>query len=437
MKDLSLFQVIVLTVSGLLLVIGVIVFATRGGSSRSGAAIGKVVIWGTLDSGAMDNILSTARQTDHSLDQVSYVEKSPATYEKDLINAIAAGTPPDLFVLPQDDLGQFIDKIQLIPYSTISKNSFDSSFVDESQLYAQQNGLIALPLMVDPLVMYINRDIFATGGIATDPVHWSDVLADTPHLTALSGNTVSRSAVAFGLWQNVTNAKEIFSMLVMQAGDPIVVQKNWVPQPVLGANQSGAVENPAEAALRFYTDFANPSKSVYSWNRAQPDSRDAFTAGELAMYFGFASEYQTLLSTNPNLNMSVAMMPQVDGTSVSTTYGNLIGLAVSRNTGNASGAIAVANALTGSADAQLFSSAFHLPSARRDLLASAPANDPIQLVFMRSALIARGFYDPDPQGTDDTFRSMVESVVSGSQTPSDAVIMGGQRFAKLFPLPQQ
>ena len=61
-----------------------------------------------------------------------------------------------------------------------------------------------------------------------------------------------------------------------------------------------------ETALLFYTDFTNPSKTSYSWNAALPQSFDAFTSGELAAYLGYASEYNSIISRNPNLRFKSA-----------------------------------------------------------------------------------------------------------------------------------
>jgi len=37
---------------------------------------------------------------------------------------------------------------------------------------------------------------------------------------------------------------------------------------------------PAQEALRFYTDFANPGKEVYSWNEKMPNSIEALFKGK-------------------------------------------------------------------------------------------------------------------------------------------------------------
>jgi hypothetical protein len=36
---------------------------------------------------------------------------------------------------------------------------------------------------------------------------------------------------------------------------------------------------------------ASSVRPEYSWNRSLPNSSDAFANGDLAIYFGFASEY--------------------------------------------------------------------------------------------------------------------------------------------------
>ena len=56
------------------------------------------------------------------------------------------------------------------------------------------------------------------------------------------------------------------------------------------------------SVLKFYTDFADPLKDVYSWNKSFSNSRDAFSAENLVFYLGYASELQSLINKNPNQN---------------------------------------------------------------------------------------------------------------------------------------
>jgi len=437
MKPSNTFQILIIGVAVFLLIIGIVVFALFGGKFGGGSQ-GPVVIWGTSDSQTMNNVINTLRITDKSFDSVTYVQKDVALYENGIVNAIAAGSPPDLLLLPQADIAQFSDKLQIIPYSSVSQSAYTNAFVDEAQLFLTPVGEYALPLMIDPLVMYWNRDLFATAGIASPPALWSDLINNAPKLTTsdAAGN-IKRSAAALGLWNNVTNAKAIFSTLVMQAGDRIVAQNEATGKEisVFGSRPQGAVETPAESALRFYTDFANPSKSVYSWNRAQPDAQDAFAAGNSALYFGYASEAGELQARNPNLHFGVALMPQAQGGSTNITYGNMTGLAIPRGAKNATGALAIAQKFTASAGADLIAQNFHLPPVARALIQNVP-DDATQQIFMKSALIARAWYDPNPPATNSIFQAMVESVVSGAVAPADAVMTGTQAFTRLLPQTQ-
>lgn len=432
MKNLTTFQLIVLGLFVIFLLVGVGVFSAFGGLLGS-AKVGPVVIWGTLDQNTIDNTLATLRSSDKTFESVSYVEKNPSTYEQDLVNAMASGKGPDLFVIPQDEVSAFTDKITVIPYSAYSEAQFTASFIDEGNLFLTPQGALALPLTIDPLVMYWNRDLFASAGVASPPQYWSDLINLAPKITSIDpSSNVSKSAVALGLWQNIVNAKAILSALFMQAGDQIVGRDaNGNPAPVFGITPQGAPENPAESALRFYTEFADPGKTTYSWNASLQNSRLAFTSGTLGIYFGFASELQAIANANPNLNFSVSPLPQLQGSTAHLTFGTIEGVAISRAAQNPQGALAVAEKFTGSQAVALLSQAFLLPPVRRDVVIDTSNNAPMQ-VFVESSLIARGWLDPDPAQSSQVFQAMVEDTVSGAQEPSGAVAQAAQAFAALF-----
>jgi multiple sugar transport system substrate-binding protein len=431
MKDFSPFQIAVMTGCIVAAVIGVLMFALLR-SAGPGSAVGEVTIWGTPSQQVVQPIIDSFRQTDSAFQQVTYQEISPDTYLSVLVNALASGNAPDLVLLSQKDMYAFSDKLQVIPYSTVSQSDFVNTFVDEGQLFLTSQGSLALPLVVDPLMQYWNRDSLAQAAVAQPPKLWNEFIDLAVRLTkADQAGTISKSAVALGGWQNIPNAKAILSALVMQAGDSITTFGSNGLQPTFGQNFAQSVSNPVESALRFYTDFANPSKSVYSWNRSLPSAQDAFVAGDLAIYFGFASENRMIATRNPNLHFGVSALPQAQGGRV-LTYGNIIGLAIPRGAKNPNGALTIAEKLTSTAAVTQFSSALNLSPARRDLIGPVP-NDATQTTVLQSALIARGFLDPNPAASESIFKTMVESVLSGQNTPADATQNASQAFQRLFP----
>ncbi len=429
---MSTFQIAVLGIFSALILIGIGVFAVFGGAFGSGN-VGPVVIWGTLDKNVMSGLIDELRASDKSFEQVTYVQKSPATYTTDLVDAMASGSGPDLFLLSDDNILSFSDKLVTIPFSTLSQGSYLASYVDGAQIYLTSAGEQALPFTIDPLVLYWNRDLFASAGIATPPSLWSEFLTLAPKITSLDKNaTVQKSAVAMGEWRNIPNAKEMLATLFMQVGDKIVTRDtDGTPLVTFGTQASNASGNPAESALRFYTEFANPTKTSYSWNRSLPSAQDAFVAGDVAMYLGFASEYTQIAQRNPNLRFGVAPMPQIDQNGARVTYARLNAVAIARTTGNITGALAIAQKLSAADAVGLISGALSLPPVRRDVAVDTSSSATAS-VFVQSALIGRSWLDPSPAGSDSAFETMIESVVSGKNTPAGAVNDGAQALDNLL-----
>jgi ABC-type glycerol-3-phosphate transport system substrate-binding protein len=430
--NLSSFQIVVIGVFVSFIVVGVGAFAIFGGMF-GGSGVGPVTIWGTVPQRQMDDYLGALRNENPNLQDVGYVQQEESSYESLLLNAMASGASPDLFLVTQEQIAGFSDKIIPIPYSTFSQSQFVSSYIDESQLLLSSRGAFALPLTVDPLVMYWNRDLFASAGVANAPEYWNDFLALSPKMTSLdSSQNLRRSAVAMGAWQNVLHGKEILSTLFMQAGE-FLTGRNQTGDLVSTFGQGGRTINssPAESALRFYTEFANPGKTTYSWNRSLPRSDEAFVGGITAVYFGYASEANALTERNPNLRFSIAMMPQLQGAGAPITYGTLTSFAIPRSARNVNGAAIVAQTLTGKNAGATWQQVTGLPSARRDVFLDTSASVAAE-VFSRSALIARGWIDPSPRDTDELFKAMIESVISGRSEPATAISEGAQEFERLI-----
>ncbi len=430
---MSTFQIVVLGIFAALILIGIGVFAAFGGVFKSGG-VGAVIVWGTIDQQTFEGVMDALHTADKSFESVKYFEKDPKTYSADLINAMASGSGPDLFLVAGEELYSFSDKVLTIPYSVIPQGSFLASFVDEGQLFLTKDGELALPFTIDPMVMYWNRDLLAGAGVASPPQFWNDFFTLAPKITSLDARSnVKKSAVALGEWRNIPAAKPMLATLFMQAGDNIVGQDNIGKTAIIfGTTPEGVTTNPAESALRFYTEFANPTKSGYSWNRSLPSAPDMFVAGDLAVYFGFASEYNTLMKRNPNLRFGVAALPQIEGNSTRVAYGNIVGIAIARTASNVQGALAIAQKLSGKSAVALISGALSLPPVRRDVSVNTNANAAAG-VFVESALIARGWLDPSKGGSDVIFQSMIESVVSGKSTPATAIAEGTQSLRQLLP----
>jgi ABC-type glycerol-3-phosphate transport system substrate-binding protein len=278
--------------------------------------------------------------------------------------------------------------------------------------------------------MYWNRDILGTAGFSQPPATWDELYNFATKVTKRDDtNSILKSAIALGEYQNVTHAKDIVTLLILQAGGTITNYQGDELISTLGSRSSEA-QQPSEAALRFFTEFANPSNTFYSWNRAQRESRAAFGANALALYLGRASEESLIRQANPNLNFAVAAVPQLKSKEFSLNVGTVYALAIPRTSDNPVGAQQAVYILASEQSSSLFAQAIGIPSARRDVLDDAATG--LDDLFNKQAIITRSWTDPNPEKTDELFRAMIEGVTSGAAKIGEALQRGDQTLSTLL-----
>lgn len=440
MKNLSIFQIILLIVSTVIIIIGVLMFAFSK-ASVSGDA-GLVVVWGTmneLDFVQLNNYLIDVKKVPQ---KIEYRAIESAQFDNVLTTALAEGKGPDIIMITDDKFVRHENKLFQIEYEYYNERIFKDTFVESGEIFKDKVGVYAFPFLVDPMVMYWNRSIFTKFGVSQPPKYWDELLTLVPRLTEKDErNGIKKSALAMGEYQNINNAKQLYLTLILQAGNT-VAEKNFLAEEdklseiareyqVVFEDDFGYSISPAIAATNFYTQFANPARSVYTWNRSLPDSRDAFISGDSAMYFGFASEFATVRQKNPNLNFDVAVMPQ-SRTGRGATYGKVLALGIPKSSPNVERAYSLIQAMIDADTVNAISEDLFLPPIRRDLLAQSADNAYMQ-TFHDSALLARNIYDFNPEESDAIFKSIVENVVSGRLNTADAVGRADEELDLLAP----
>jgi len=440
MKNISFFQVGVIGVFIFFIIFAVLIFSgVIPGFGSDSAGGGTVTVWGSVPDEIFNLVVKNNETLPDSNITISYVEVPSTSFESTLVNALARGEGPDLIILPHTLVYQHADKITPISYDTVSAREYQDAFVSEGSLFQTSASILALPLYVDPLVMYVNNDIFTNAGYTNVPTLWSQFVdASTGRsvvqtLTTTTANgVVEKSAIALGDFSNVNHAKDILSLLFLQAGSSVVKTSDSGSGYVsdLGSTSSSGSVSPGVSALNFFTQFASRGKTTYTWSGTLPKSKNAFSSGVLAVYMGLASELPELQEKNPHLNFDMALVPQ-RATGSSLTYGNLYGVAILRRTSNPTLALLTAQIMTAKEFSSALASALSVASARRDTL-NTQSSDALRAVIDQSALISRGWLDPDSGETETIFGTMVQSVVIGSSESSSAVARAHQELSALL-----
>ena len=435
MNGMTKFQLILTGVFAFFIIAGIFVFAFArpGGGPKV-----PISVWGPIPQATVSRLLMNLPLGKSKEVSVNYTYVKETDFDTKFIEALASGKGPDVVLVSQENFLKHRDKLIQVPYSSYSERTFKDTFAENGELFLDEGGIYAFPLTIDPLVMYWNRDIFTSSGIANPPAFWDEFYELSKKLTLKDGAlNVTRPTISFGEYSNVTNAKGILSALMLQAGTPIVRKNNQTFSSYLTLpGQTNDVRNeqtPAISAVNFYTEFSNAAKPHYSWNRSLKDSQTVFLAGDLAVYVGHASELPFLKLKNPNLNFDVAPLPQSRNASGgrNTTFGRIQGLAVVRATKNSSAAFTVISGLMNKDAALAISEAVSVPPARRDLL-SIKQNDAYKSVFYQSALWSKAWLDPDSSKTSRIFQDMIESITGGRERTGEAVSRADNELKNLL-----
>jgi ABC-type glycerol-3-phosphate transport system substrate-binding protein len=287
--------------------------------------------------------------------------------------------------------------------------------------------------------MYYNRDILTSNGFARVPETWAEVLSLAPVVTIKDSSfNISKSTIALGAFENINHAKDIFWMLTLQAGNP-VIRRGIDSQTGAEEYQNTFMNSfnftlaPAYASTNFFTQFSNPTKTVYSWNKSLQDAQTMFIAGDLAFYIGYASEIGTIRRLNPNLSFDIALMPQSQSATRKSTYGAMSVLSIPRTSKNVSGATYVISQFTSPQIQSIITKELAHASVRRDLLSQDDVSSPYQSIINRSAIMSQGVLEPDSRRMDDIIKDLIGTVVSGQYEISQAVNRAHEQISLLLP----
>ncbi len=414
---------IIVGVVGLILIIGVLLLSGVGRNPPAPVPV-TLEFWGFGDDEAAWRPVMDAFHVVYPAITVRYIRLTDATYEDTLVNRLAAGSGPDVFLLKNLWLGKERDKIAVLPAasSPVSPAQFRATFVDGAgALVADDGGLISMPLSMDSLALFYNKDVFDAAGIAKPPATWDEFVAISRGLTKVAANgDIIKSGAALGTSRNVPYALELVSSLMLQQKDAIV-----------GRDGHADLQHGAQQGLEFYASFANRANQNFSWTGRMASAQDAFAQGDAAMAFGTSNDLQSVLLKNPHLNFSIAPLPQFAG-GVARTFGTYLFPAVSRVSTHQAAAWQFALFASSHDGAALYLGASGHPPARRDLIAAAPDAGATG-VFSHQALIARDWPIPDESAVRRIFGDAIDSIASGTYTPSAALSRISEQLQLLLP----
>jgi len=389
--------------------------------------------WDPFESSENFQPLISAYQQKYPHVKIIYTKKDITTYPQDLLNALAAGTGPDIFAINNSWLPQHIDK--LAPASEVlwSFRDYKDTFVDAAvNDLTKAQKIYGAPLYVDSLALYYNKDILGTAGIPTPPKTWAELAGDVQKIRRGDRTGYfTLSGVAAGTTINVNRAVDILYLYMLQKGAMPASPDNSTITFNKTVSKNGNTTNPGLEGLQFYTSFATPSHANYNWNSRSDYYIDAFTNGRAAFLYGYSYTATTIRQKNSNLNFDVAAVPQPDLENPSVNFANYWAQAVSKQSKNQDEAWKFLKFLTSKDSLDKYYARHKMPSSRKDLI-SLQIQDPEIGVFANANLTAKTFYKPDQEKMDSIFIRMVDNVILSGLSTQEALSQAAKQAETLI-----
>lgn len=378
----------------------------------------ELVIWGFESEAAFKKITESYSQINPNAN-IIYSQFNKTNYEKTLLNALASGQGPDIFIIKNNWLLKHYDKISPASQNQISLNNLRKLFpqvVEQDFVVNSETGsdIYALPLYIDTLAMIYNKDSFDAKGIAVLPQTWAEFQQIISRLNEIDllGRLNKTAAAIGGSEKSVNRAGDLLNLIMLQFSSKI-------------ANDNGQADFSKDAGLKgfnFYLQFANPQSQYYTWNDNLQNSIDSFSQKNTAAIFNYSSAIAVIKTKNPFLNIGISPMLQFDKNNP-INYASYSGLAVSRQIAQSKAEGAwnfISYALTNAQTMEQYAIISGQPPALRELI-SQYNNNPNLEVFSKQALTARSWPQLNGPATAEIFSKTIESALTGKLSPQKAL----------------
>jgi multiple sugar transport system substrate-binding protein len=419
-----------------------------GGGEAPGSEPVKLDYWRVFDGEDTFTDIIKSYKTSHPNVTIIYRRLRSEEYETELIRAFAEGQGPDIFSVHNTKIGEMQSLMQPLPASvqvshletvgtlrkevvfvestkpTMSEKTLKQQFVDvvasdvlrpyqADTKTAPVNRIYGLPLSVDTLALFYNKDLLNAAGIAEPPSTWEEFQEAVTKLTVIdAAGNITQSGAALGTTDNVERSADILSLLMLQNGTVMTTGNSITFNEIPDGTPEGLF--PGVDAARFYTDFANPTKEVYSWNDTLPGSFEAFANGQTAMFFGYSYHLPYIAAAAPKLNFAIAKMPQIAG-GREVNYGNYWVEGVANNSDAADYAWDFIQFASSEEQAAKYLTKARKPTALRGLI-NTQLNDENMGPFAEQVLTAESWYKGrDADAMEKALNDFSDQVLAGGE----------------------
>lgn len=368
-----------------------------------------LTVWGFERKDVMEAALSEYKDKYPHVTAV-YTEIPSSDYEKRVVDALASGSGPDVFLINAGYLDSFKNKIWAFPKASYPLSQLDSDFPRVVSENLVRDGLVfGIPYSVDTLALLYNKTYLDQASFVSPPSTWEDFQSYVSYLKIRNtSGQIERAGAAMGGGSAIKNSPDILYLLLQQNG-----------AIGLSDGKPSMAFDKANQAVGYYMQFGDTGSPSFTWSDDLGDSISQIADGKVAMGFGYYSDYLKIKGKSPFVPIGITMVPQVSqGGAVNVaSYSAMVVSKQSRKAQVAQNFIL--SFIYDAAVAKKFVE-FGYPPALKSVIGQY-VNDPELRVFSRQALTARSPLPVDKRVIEEEFLSLINDVRFGRSGASKAM----------------
>ncbi len=387
-----------------------------GGDSGSGKV--ELVYWGLWEPEPHLSEVIRKYEEENPNVTIKYTRKSFTQYEENIYARLTdAQTTPDIVRINNAWTYKFQDRLAPLPPEIMTNTEYQNAFYPTAvQDFTGMDGKIyAIPLEIDGLGLYYNKDLFTKAGVTEPPADWDTFIEVAKEMTETDDSgEISTAGAAIGCSNNINHSADIMFALMLQNN---VEMTDSTGTQVTFNNSRG------QATLKYYTNFVTEHNI---WSCRLENDLNMFTEGRLAMMFGPSWRVFDIINMNSSINFGTAPLPQLPANISEVNYAMYWGDAVSAQSSNQLEAWKFIKYLSEEEQLKTFysaasqSRAFGEPFSRKDM-AEEIINDPYVAAFIQMAPTMMGWQMGDQTTTELAINQAIGDYLDGRSDEAEAL----------------
>jgi len=304
---------------------------SKKGDNNSDLGTGELIYWGLWEPSAVMQPLIDEYESAHEGVTILYSQQTYTNYESRLYTRLQQATTssepaPDIFRIHNTWIPKYYKYLYALPSTVMTKEEYATTFYPTAtaDLTAKDGYIYAMPLEIDGLTIFYNKQLLTAAGVTTPPTDWDSFVELAQKLTKKSSaGKITQAGLAMGTSKNVSHAAEILSFLILEQGIDIIDETKMTV--TLNTTK-------VESIMDTYVSFAQGTTST--WDSSLGTDIDMFSQGKLAMLIAPSWRAFEIVQMAPTIEFGIASLPQLSANQDPVYYSTYWAEAVGKNSTN-------------------------------------------------------------------------------------------------------